>query len=320
MDSMRPDDDELRADAPIAGEVRKSAKKKPGADEPRSSGGGAGSGPPMKKGNDKGAGGASGGLVWTLLVLLVVVIAGGGWFGLQLYQQVGSMKEQLEEADYGARQSKLALARFEGELSETGESLEETGSTLDQRLSSLDSQLKEANDEIRKLWVLSNEKNRPQITALKETQDSLSGQLDTLSSDMEATGQNVVRLQATTESLDSGLSQVRQAHQESRERLQVVTSDLEGTTGRLDGMENQVNQRLQRFQQEQSLTLDGLESRVEALENGGGNLDELSGQLASTRSRLQKAEETLEAVDASRSQLTSRLLRLQDQVDQLRSQ
>lgn len=317
MDSIRPDDDELRADAPIAGDSRKTGQGKAGARRPAGSGGrGA---PPPPAGSGK-SGKGSAGPVWVLLLLLILVGAGAGWFGWQMQQQVQAMEEQLEEADYWARQSKLALARFEGDLSETGENLEETDSSMDQRLDSLDSKLAEANDEIRKLWVLSNERNRPRIAELAEQQEGLSSQLDTLSASLESTGQAVTELQASTESLDSGLAQARQDGQQNSERLQSLAGDLEGVQEHLGAMDEQVAQRLQRFQQEQSLTLDGLESRIQAMEGGDGRVEELSRQLAATRSRLNEAEQTLKSVDASRSQLTSRLVRLQDQVDQLRAQ
>lgn len=316
MDSIRPDDDELRADAPIAGDVRKTGSGKAGARQPAGSGGkGA---PPAAASGKSGKGSA--GPVRLLLLLLVLVVVGAGWFGWQMQQQVQAMEGQLEEADYWARQSKLALARFEGDLSETGENLEETDSSMDQRLSSLDSKLAEANDEIRKLWVLSNERNRPRIAELAEAQEGLSSQLDTLSASLESTGQAVTELQDSTEALDSGLSQARHNGQQNSERLQSLSGDLAGVEERLGRMDEKVAQRLQRFQQEQSLTLDGLESRIQAMEGDDGRVEELSRQLAATRSRLSEAEQTLRSVDASRSQLTSRLVRLQDQVDQLRAQ
>ena len=320
MDSIRPDEDELRADAPIAGSNRKTGQGR--KKDSQASGSGGGKAPPAPAGREKGdvGGSSSGGLVWSLLVILVLVVAGGGWFGWQLFQQVETLESQLEEADYWARQSKLALARFEGELSETGENLEETGSSLDQRLGGLDSSLDEVNDEIRKLWVLANEKNRPQIASLAEEQKALTTRLDTVAGTLEDTGQQVTDLRSSTETLTTSLEQTRQTQQQDSERLQALSGDLDGLNERVAGIDDEVASRLQRFGQEQALTLDGLESRIQALEGGDGRLEELSRQLSATRSRLAEAEQTLKSVDASRSQLTSRLVRLQEQVDQLRAQ
>src|SRR5690554_2206277 len=130
MDSIRPDDDELRTREPVAGKSNK-PKRKPVVPENRDSAGGKGNSP--GSGQQKASRGS--GPVGLLIVLLLIVTAGGAWFGWQMQQKLEAVESQLEEADYWARQSKLALARFEGELSETGESLAETGSSIDERLS-----------------------------------------------------------------------------------------------------------------------------------------------------------------------------------------
>ena len=121
MEPIRPDDDELRAERPIgSAEPKKPADRKPKA----SSAGGAE--PPREKPAARQKGGNGGGrrgssaMLWVLLVV-VAAAAGAGWYTQE--QRVQALESQLEEADYWARQSKLALARFEGELSETGENL-----------------------------------------------------------------------------------------------------------------------------------------------------------------------------------------------------
>src|SRR5690606_16239443 len=122
MEPIRPDDDELRAEAPFGGaEPRKpeASKEKPAVKKEN---------PPKAPKEAKqpgGRGGHNGGgslMVWVLLIL-VAAMAGAGWYVQE--QRIQALEGQLEEADYWARQSKLALARFEGELSETGESLQE---------------------------------------------------------------------------------------------------------------------------------------------------------------------------------------------------
>ena len=322
MDSIRPDEDELRADAPIGGAPRKQTGQGTGRERPAAGDGGQQK-PPKPSAST--FGGGTGALKWVVLLLLVLVTA-AGWFGWQMHRQIQNMEAQLEEADYWARQSKLALARFEGELSETGENLQETGSSFDQRLDRLSSQLGEANDEVRKLWVLANEKNRPQIASLTERQQGLSAELNTLddrvtslADTLQTNTAAVAALQSQAGDLSSSLEQTQQSQAQMSERLSGVAGELAGMEERLAAIDSQVAARLQRFRQEQSLTLDGLESRIAALEGGDGRLQDLSRQLSATRSRLAEAEQTLRAVDASRAQLTSRLVRLQEQVDQLRA-
>jgi len=136
MDSIRPDDDELRADAPIGSSERKRPAPKKAAAAPAARSGGSGGSGKRPVGNGNGNGGnGKGGLaaVW-LLLIAVAVAAVAGWYSQN--QRIQALESQLEEADYWARQSKLALARFEGELSETGENLQERGQSREEQITS----------------------------------------------------------------------------------------------------------------------------------------------------------------------------------------
>ncbi|MCK7544849.1 hypothetical protein MLC59_11810 [Marinobacter bryozoorum] len=325
MDSIRPDEDELRAREPIAGKGGKPKPTRPADDSKRSAGGRGGA--PGGTGRGKAPSGPGRGMVWLLVVLLVIAVAGGSWFGWQMQQRLVAMEDQLEEADYWSRQSKLALARFEGELSETGENLEETGSSMEERLEGVVSSLEEANSEIGKLWELADGTNRPQIESLVEQQEALKDRLDQVAESLSATGESVTAVRGELETLTGSVEQAGQRQQDLASAVQSMESRLgdvdERLTSLANGMEDVddvVSRQLTRFRQEQSLTLEGLESRIQSLESGDGRVAELSRQLSATRSRLNEAEQTLQSVDASRAQLTSRLIRLQQQVDQLRAQ
>ena len=324
MDSIRPDEDELRAREPITGKGGK-ATVPPGEGKRPKGGRNGGTPPPPRK--VEGSGGSGRGVTWFLVLLLLVGAGVAGWFGWHMQQKLSAMENQLEEADYWSRQSKLALARFEGDLSETGENLEETGSSMEERLTEVGQTLGEVNDEIRKLWVLANDKNRPRIEALGEQQEALSGRLETLATGLSDTEASVVTVTDELDSLSATVEQAGQRQAElatSVETLEQGIGDVQqrvaSLVNDLEGVDERVNQQLTRFRQEQSLTIEGLESRIQSLESGDGRVAELSRQLSATRSRLSEAEQTLESVDASRAQLTSRLVRLQQQVDQLRAQ
>lgn len=325
MDSIRPDDDELRGREPVAGKPGKTSRKPGGRKKLEPSGDIRK--PPAPERPTQAPGGSAKGPVWPLLALLIVVTMAGAWFGWQMQQRLTVMASQLEEADYWARQSKLALARFEGELTETGESLAETGSSMEERLAGIDGTLKTVNSEIRKLWVLANEKNRPQIEALSKEQQALTGQLETLVTELTATKESLISLGGELENTASRTSELEQQQQslasgvETLEpRIGELDEQVSGLAGAMEGIDNRVDQQLTRFRQEQSLTIEGLESRLQSLETASGQASDLSPQLSAVRGRLDQAEETLKSVDASRAQLNSRLIRLQQQVDQLRAQ
>lgn len=332
MESIRPDDDELREarQESLAAKPEDAVSGSPGKGrtnkEARSA---TGTGKSSGAGNGSGNGGGSGGHgrpaagngkgIWLVVLLLIVLTTGGGVLVWQLQQQVTRLEVQLEDADQGVRQSRLALARFEGELSETGETLEQRGSSLEGNLVSLSADIKAAQDEIRKLWVLANERNRPQIetlnrevAAVREATETLGQSLETLDNRLSEAGKGL------RAEFQADLATHRQ---ELEQQLTGVSEQQAVLTGQVaqvvTATEETLDRRFQRFTQEQKLTLDGLDGRLSVLERSGNDMEPLQRQLAETRRRLAEAEQTLKAVDASRAQLTSRLVRLQEQVDSL---
>lgn len=250
-------------------------------------------------------------------LLIVAGAAGAGWY--QQEQRLQMLEGQLEEADYWARQSKLALARFEGELSETGESLQEKGQSIEDRLATHGERLDTANSEIQKLWGVANDRNRKQLDDHESRLEALRAAVDGGRKDRE-------ELVASLEELETGIASrldeveadlgkqitaIRETGQENASRLTRLDESLAG-------VDKMVERQLVRFEREQKLTIDGLESRIAALEkvtedlSGGGQLDAVRSDLAELRNRVS-------AIDSSRSQLTSRLVRLSEEVNDLRS-
>ncbi|GAA0841291.1 hypothetical protein GCM10009113_07510 [Marinobacter szutsaonensis] len=315
MDSIRPDDDELRADAPIGSSERKrpAPKKATAAPAARSGGSGGAGKPPTGNGN---GGNGKGGLaaVW-LLLIAVAVAAVAGWYSQN--QRIQALESQLEEADYWARQSKLALARFEGELSETGENLQERGQSLEEQIASNKSGLEEASSEIRKLWVVANERNKARLDEHEE-------QLATLKSALEEEKKAVASLGTTLEearaSLSSEIAALEEQTQTSivalKENTAQASDQITKLSQQMADVDQVIESRIRRFEQEQKLGISGMESRITALEK---KTDGVAGssEVRSLRNQLASLKQTVDSIDASRAQLTSRLVRLSDEVDRL---
>lgn len=229
------------------------------------------------------------------------------------------LEGQLEEADYWARQSKLALARFEGELSETGESLQETGQSMEEQLASQGERLDTVDSEIAKLWGVANDRNRKRLDDHESQLESLRADLDegksardTLTASVEKLETEVAsRMEEVESDLEKQITAVRETGQENASRLTSLDESLAG-------VDQLVERQLVRFEREQKLTIDGLESRIAALEEATDNLSS-SGQLNAVRSELAELEGTVASIDSSRAQLTSRLVRLSEEVNDLRS-
>ncbi len=330
MEPIRPDDDEVRTGS--AGnktedglsaqrEPRDAAKaastRKPEASARGTAGGGAPRKPAGKPGKPSGGGGSGRSVMMGIALLIVAGAAGAGWY--QQEQRLQMLEGQLEEADYWARQSKLALARFEGELSETGESLQEKGQSIEDRLATHGERLDTANSEIQKLWGVANDRNRKQL-------DDHESRLEALRTAVDGGRKDREELVASLEELETGIASrldeveadlgkqitaIRETGQENASRLTRLDESLAG-------VDKMVERQLVRFEREQKLTIDGLESRIAALEkvtedlSGGGQLDAVRSDLAELRNRVS-------AIDSSRSQLTSRLVRLSEEVNDLRS-
>jgi len=313
MEPIRPDDDELRAGDRPAGTER---KKKQQAVKPDPSGGKGGSSKRPKEGGGSGRSGGNG-LLWVLLVI-VAGAAGAGWY-LQ-NERLAALEAQLDDAESWSRQSKLALARFEGELSETGESLQERGETLDERITANDERLETADSEIRKLWAVANERNKGRLDDHQQQLGELDETLATVSKsvrDLETT------VEQTRSSLSGDISQLGQRLEDSVVALekadQEMASQVAGLDQQMSEVDQRVDSRLDRFEREQKLTLDGLDSRIGALEK---EVDAMAGNDAvrELRGDMEDLRKTVDAIDASRSQLTSRLIRLSEEVNNLRSQ
>jgi len=291
MEPTRPDNDELRAerpDSPIG-----SAK----------------------------AGGT--GVLW-LLVIVLACVAGGGWY--MQGQRVQALENQVEEADSWVRQSKLALARFEGTLSETGENLQQAGVSLDEQLALQETRLDNADSEIRKLWVIANERNKQrlkqQAAAISELETALGKHRNDLT-----------RVQTAVASAETALGDAVKRQQSERAELAVqvntvqasassLKTELAAANQRADALTKSIDERIatsiRRFEQEQKLSTSSIESRIAAL------AEEVTGTVSVSRLQAVQREiaglkETVEVIDSSRSQMTSRLVRLSQEVNDVQA-
>src|SRR5690554_5868935 len=299
MEPIRPDDDELRAEAPlISAEKKKPSPKKTGAPET--------SRPASPKRSKPAQGGGSGGKSFALLWVLLIgfaCLAAAGWYSQD--QRIKTLEGHLEEADYWARQSKLALARFEGELSETGENLQKRGASLADQAAANKKLLDEANSEIRKLWVVANERNKGRLDQHQE-------RLATVEKGLAEDGDALVALGTSVEkgqlSLKTDLAALQEANREA-------VSQITALSQKVDNVDQVVESRVRRFEQEQKLGISGIEGRIAALEKTAGD----SASVKALRAELNTLKSTVQSIDSSRAQLTSRLVRLSEEINTLRT-
>ncbi|ODC03643.1 hypothetical protein BFW38_08890 [Terasakiispira papahanaumokuakeensis] len=246
------------------------------------------------------------------LFALLVALGGVGFGGWQ-YLQVQKLQNGL--LTLGDRVEELEL-----QLSATGKDLSSAGEGFRERLDTVDS-------EIRKLWDLSNKRNRPNIESLQgkverldTAQEGLSGRLEkqtaqlqqmdgridqmvsTLRDEVNAQAQRVTRLQDQLAPLQDHLDQLNT-------RITVLPGRLDDQKKQLDSLRNTL------ASMDQRLTELAVASSTQA-----DQLSSLSADgLAQMQQDVKTHQEQLRSLEASRRQLTRRVTQLMDQLRQMQT-
>lgn len=118
--------------------------------------------------------GGQGGL-WAMIVLLLALLVGGGWFG---YEQFKELKAEISSSQQVFQESSSMIGSLESKLEDTGKQKAQTDEEVGKTLKLLDS-------EVRKLWALSNKRNKGAIAANKDTIAQLKKQISGLQSQLK---------------------------------------------------------------------------------------------------------------------------------------
>lgn len=208
------------------------------------------------------------GFVWLSGIVMLGLILACGWLG----QQVLQLQQRLEANNNALQLERSRMESISAQVHETGSSFEETGNVLDEKFKLFDS-------EIRKLWDVSNKRNK---SAIEEN----AAQVKTLSG-------NLKKAQQSLQTLNGSVSETKKSVEQINKRLVAENTALRAT---LDD------------QAEQVLLM---RSKMELLQKRLSNVpNDLVTRVASN-------EEAVEAIDAGRRQLVARITQLQKQVDAL---
>lgn len=232
------------------------AQKNPGGQGPRKPGGG-------NKPTGKAPGGGGQG-PWLLvsLALLALVLVMGAW----TYREITDLRSQLETA---MDRSGQRLDNLESLLSATDE-------TLSQSANSIQGRLKTHMSEIRKLWDVSNKRNRDwikdnekSIASVEQTASELQKSMESLRGDVSALREEVKQasneqgktqtqvdlLAETVQQLEAAdarydqqlkeLRSLREQWQDVDERLKDINEAIDA----FDAYRRQVNERLQKLEE-----------------------------------------------------------------------
>lgn len=262
MDGLRPEVDELvRFKNRAAGSVKESPKQ----NKPK----------PAKEPKAKPASGS--GLSGVLILLVIAAFAVFGWYSWQQQQEIDRLSARLGDASGFMDQSKLLIARLEGKLSETGEVLAETGTSAEKKLAFLDS-------EMRKLWGVSNDRNKKSIEENQAALASLETQLDKLQKSYSA----------ETKSLKQDLLAVTSEMKEVLKLAQSFESKVNGVANQISAFradQESINSSMKNQLAQQKQLVEGFKNDTK-----------------SYLERLAKVDLSLESINASRRQLNERVV------------
>ncbi|MEQ8859574.1 MAG: hypothetical protein RIC56_13090 [Pseudomonadales bacterium] len=213
-----------------------------------------------------GTGGAGGSRIFANAVLAVLIagLAGAGWFLAEQYQRL-----QTEAASLADARSRIAA--LEDRLRTTDEALTETGAETSEQINFWES-------EIRKLWAVTNERNKKWIEdnqkAIAALQTSLTG------------------LQSTSREIQSTLGRHESAFARQQEVVDQLTS---------------IQMQLQQMSRSQR-------DLVDKVNNAQQSVAKLQSGLAG---RVEENEQAVAAIDAYRLQLNSRLADIERRLNSL---
>lgn len=208
------------------------------------------------------------------IILLVVLGAGaGGWF---MWQQMESLSAELKQSKLMLTESQTSMGDLKQNLASQSESLSKTGSEVE-------SDLKLHISEIRKLWDLSNKRNKPAIEINKTAISSLKSSLAQQKKLAAKATETAAAAQASVNGLQSQLK-------EGQLQTAVINTQVSEMESQLSEL-NAQNKALKTL-------ITSQEKSLQALQESNG---------AALQATLKEILQRLDSVDAHRRQVNARL-------------
>jgi chromosome segregation ATPase len=236
------------------------------------------------------------GIYFLLILLLLVSGAAGYW----LWQQNTQLKNEL----YGA---KSEIQNLDHQLLAADVSANKQGETLEQTLKNHDS-------EIRKLWGVAYDTNRPAITNNTAAIDDLQKKLSTMRDDMSTQSKLIAVQSNAFNDIEAGYNKLVPSVAAIDETVKALATKQDNQAKLITA---QVGQN-----QAQSLSLDQILQDLTALQKKVDALDKQTADtsvsdMVSIQQTLTKHQDAINSSDAFRTQVNAEIIRLRKQINQL---
>ena len=232
------------------------------------------------------SGGGGGGWMIACLVLVVLIAVMGVWFQKQMTVLQSQMDERISE-------SSQKLGNLQSRLSATDESLNQSSGQLQDTVRAHGKRLEENNTEIRKLWDLSNKRNRADIAEQSKKLTALSATLNEVKKAQAGVDGKLQGISKDTAALKKQVDSAVAAVNKSSEQWQTRISQMQT---QVDVLAENINQ---------------LESQQQNLKSGLAKVEKNQAGLAALKDRLDETEAAIAAFDSYRLQVNSRLDKLE---------
>lgn len=273
--------------------------------------------------------GSSGTLLWVAVGILVVALGALYYQNNQLNDLLEKQGRQFSQQKSNFDQAESRILALENELAATGRDLENkltaTGRNLSLSGSSLEKRISESEHEIRKLWDLSNKRNKVDIASQGKLISALTAKLDNAEKKLTQEQAKISKTLAKQQTVvKEELASITQSITVQQEQQAQMLASHEEAVEQVSAL-NLRNQALE----DQAATL---KEDIAAIRSKFKGLDEQKKSLADLEKKFSQLDiqsqtdvkvlldehaERLEAIDASRRQLTSSVTRLTTDVNQL---
>lgn len=226
-----------------------------------------------------------------LVVLAMIGVLGAGWL---VWQKVQTLDAALDASSEALKSSQEELGSLQNKVQSQDKSLSKTGDQIGTAVAKLDL-------EVRKLWDLSNKRNRPDIEKLQKDMAAMAQQLQASSKANADLAARLGQLQADNKTLSASLEKLR-ADSGDVARLQSVLADLKADQRDLAATQLSLGAGQEKLQ-----------SSVAALQ-AGPKAPPVAGDLGK---RVAQIESDIKAINAHRQQINSRMSQLDQDVQLL---
>ena len=211
-----------------------------------------------------GSGGSSQAGLWFVVVLILALGGGGGWY---LWDQQQQILNRLQQSSESFQSAEKLMSGLQDNLKNRDSMLSKSGDEMSADIKLLQS-------EVRKLWDLSNKRNRQEI-------EQLTGDFKKLQTDSTANASKVASVQKQVASSAEALATLKDQLQEIKDQHNTLASAADKQRKEL--------------------------ARLQTSMNSTGDLDD----------RVTSLEVSINAIDAYRQQINSRLQKLDAEVGRL---